>query len=305
MAKARILVIRGGAIGDFILTLPALTALRRQFPGTQIEVLGYPKTVALALQAGLADRVQHIEARPLAGFFARHGELSSDWRNYFSDFNIIISYLYDPDEIFRLNVARCSSAQFIQGPHRPVEAEKIHATKVFLKPLERLAIYDAEFVPELRIPAAAARNSTTVAFHPGSGSESKNWPESKWKKLLGDLAIRTNLEFLLIGGEAEGSRLERLASGLDAARLRIAQNLPLADLAVQLQACAGFVGHDSGITHLAAALGLPCLALWAHTEQSVWQPLGRHVTILQESAGLHALAVPRVLDELLRMLERA
>ena len=64
----KILVIRGGAIGDFVLTLPAITALRSRFPEAQLEVLGDPHIVQLARVAGLVDRVQGIEARALAGF---------------------------------------------------------------------------------------------------------------------------------------------------------------------------------------------------------------------------------------------
>src|SRR5439155_16837646 len=96
--RGKILVIRGGAIGDFILTLPAIAALRRQFPDAHLEVLGYPHIAQLALAGGLVDRVQAIEARGLAGFLARDGELSEDLRDYFSEFDFIIFYLYDPDE---------------------------------------------------------------------------------------------------------------------------------------------------------------------------------------------------------------
>jgi heptosyltransferase-3 len=93
--KGKILVIRGGAIGDFILTLPAIAALRKEFSNAHLEVLGYPHIAHLAFAGGLVDRVQPIEARALAGFFARNGELSEDLRDYFSEFNIIVSYLYD------------------------------------------------------------------------------------------------------------------------------------------------------------------------------------------------------------------
>ncbi|PYI86080.1 MAG: hypothetical protein DME26_09685, partial [Verrucomicrobia bacterium] len=130
--KPKILVIRGGAIGDFILTLPALAALRRQFPQAHLEVLGYPHIVQLALAGGLVDRAQPIEARGLAGFFARGGELASELVDYFSEFDIVISYLYDPDEIFQTNVGRCLHGQFIAAPHRPDETKRLHATKVYL-----------------------------------------------------------------------------------------------------------------------------------------------------------------------------
>ena len=100
-SRGKILVIRGGAIGDFILTLPAIAALRQQFPQAHLEILGYPHIAQLAQIGGLVNRVQSIEARALAGFFARGGELAGDLAGYFSGFNIIVSYLYDPDEIFR------------------------------------------------------------------------------------------------------------------------------------------------------------------------------------------------------------
>ena len=97
--RGKILVIRGGAIGDFILTLPVLAALRAQFPGTRLEVLGYPHIANLALLGEAADRVQSIEARELAGFFAKGGALAPALAEYFAGFHLIISFLYDPDRV--------------------------------------------------------------------------------------------------------------------------------------------------------------------------------------------------------------
>src|SRR5436190_3424674 len=167
--RGKILVIRGGAIGDFILTLPAITALRGHFPEAHLEILGYPHIAQLALAAKVVDRVQGIEARDLAGFFARKGDLSKELADYFSEFDVILSFLYDPDRIFQENVARCTKAQFITGPHRAQDAEPVHAAKVYLKPLERLAIFDADAVPNLFIgePSSPLHQ---LALHPGSGS---------------------------------------------------------------------------------------------------------------------------------------
>lgn len=300
-AKGKILVIRGGAIGDFILTLPVLSALRMQFPDAHLEVLGYPQVVQLALAAGLVDRVQPIEARALASFFARYGELPEDLRDYFSEFNIILSYLFDPDDIFRTNVARCSPAQFIQAPHRPNEAEFVHATHVFLKPLERLAIFEPDATPRLTFHVPRL-TPPCLALHPGSGSERKNWPQTKWSALIGRLLATTELQLLLVGGEAEGVRLEQLATGRPADRLRVARNLPLVELAQQLKSCVAFVGHDSGITHLAAALGLPCLVLWAESVEEIWRPQGQGITIVRDLLGINSLSVDRVMQELKPLL---
>jgi len=294
-------VIRGGAIGDFILTLPAIAALRRQFPEAHLEVLGYPHIVQLAITAGVVDCTQSIEARALAGFFARNGSLDESLKDYFSEFDLIVSYLYDPDHIFQTNVRRCSPAQFIEGPHRPEEADGIHASKIYMKPLERLAIFDADPVPRLELGGVRQRSfSGSLALHPGSGSETKNWPEEKWAQLLQLLVNSTQPALILVGGEAEGERLHRLSGPWAPARVRMAQSLPLPELAKRLAECSGFIGHDSGISHLAAALGLPSLLLWGNTSEETWRPPGEGVIVLRSPSGLNALSVADVWSAVMR-----
>jgi heptosyltransferase-2 len=296
----KILVVRGGAIGDFILTLPVLAALRERLPRARLEVLGYGHVAQLARAAGLVDDVRPIDARPLAAFFARDGELAPEWREYFAGFAMVISYLYDPDGIFQTNVARCTQARFIAGPHRPNEHAGVHATEVFLQPLERLAIFEADPVPRLLIDS---RPSTVnpIALHPGSGSERKNWPEAKWAELLAVMVGDTSRPLLLVGGEAEGDRLQRLAADLPSSRIQIALGLPLTELAQLLKDCPAFVGHDSGISHLAAALGVPVLALWGETAEAVWRPRGERVRVIREPSGLVHLSTARVRQELLAL----
>ena len=306
--RGKILVIRGGAIGDFILTLPAIAALRTQFPGAHLEVLGYPHIIELARAAGLVDRIQAIEARPLAAFFARHGELAEEWVDYFSEFDLIVSYLYDPDRIFEANVRRCTARQFIAAPHRPQENALVHASQVYLQPLERLAIFDADPLPRLSFNPQANRGHALV-LHPGSGSESKNWPEEKWAELVQRLLKTTDFNLLLVGGEAEGERLKRLSrsagNSMSPSRLRLAQNLPLVELARLMENCQIFVGHDSGISHLAAALGLSGLVLWADTSEKIWRPPSERMTVLRHSGGLAELPVSLVFDTLQQLMKSA
>jgi heptosyltransferase-2 len=295
--RGKILVIRGGAIGDFILTLPAIAALRLHFPEAHLEVLGYPHIAQLALAGGLVNRVQAIEARPLAGFFARGGELVEDMADYFSEFDLIVSFLYDPDRIFETNVRLCSPAQFIVAPHRPDEEGRMHATEVYLKPLERLAIFDADAAPRLSLSEETA-DPRLLAAHPGSGSERKNWPERKWAELLSRIMETTNYELLLIGGEAEAERLQRLRETLPAERVRLVQSVPLVELGRLMQECALFIGHDSGISHLAGALGLPGVILWGHSAQHIWRPPSEKMMLLEHPDGLEKLEIKTVLEAL-------
>jgi len=162
-----------------------------------------------------------------------------------------------------------------------------------LEPLKRLAIFDADPVPRLRIENTLKRE-LQLALHPGSGSEKKNWPEANWRELIQKLS---GSRLLLVGGEAEEGRLERLA---EVAPCELARSLPLAQLAARLGACSLFVGHDSGISHLAAAVGIPTIVLWGETTEAVWRPLGEHVSLIKDLANIsvdtvhNALTAPAI-----------
>jgi heptosyltransferase-2 len=120
--------------------------------------------------------------------------------------------------------------------------------------------------------------------------------------LIQQIAATADWHLLLVGGEAEGGRLERLAALMPSARCVLAQGLPLAELAQRIQSCAAFVGHDSGITHLAAAVGLPCVVLWADTLEEIWRPQGERLVILKEMTGVQTISVEKVMDELRRLI---
>lgn len=293
-----ILVVRGGAVGDFVLTLPVLAALRREFPGRRLTVVGRPGIAELARAGGLADEVLSIEARGLAGFLVRDGALDPGLSARFAAQSLIVSYLYDPEGIFRENIRCCSAARFLAGPHRPDESAGRHAADVFLAPLASLGISGAEAVPRLGLPdeppPADRSPAPCLAMHPGSGSPRKNWPEERWAELLRRLAGETAARLLLIEGEAEAGRTGRLAAELPRDRVEVARNLPLIALARRLTRCQGFAGHDSGITHLAAALGLRCVALWGGSNAAVWRPRSRRCALVADPGGLQALSPDRV-----------
>jgi len=293
-----ILVMRGGALGDFVLTLPALAALRKSFPAARLEILGYPRIAALAVAGGLAEAAHSIEAPALARYFAAN----APGTNRFAGYDLIVSYIFDPETVFEENVRReAPGAVFLKGPHRPDESGSIHATDVLLQPLRELGIEEADSEPRLKLSSEAERRGW-LALHPGSGSEHKNWPEANWGGLIREIIEKTRWNCLLVGGEAEVGRLERLPN-FDTGRskfcrIELAQNLPLVELARILQGCAGFVGHDSGVTHLAAAVGLPGLALWGETNANVWSPRSNRMKLIRHDKGLSRLPVEDVFGKL-------
>jgi len=282
-----ILVVRGGAIGDFILTLPAVGALRERWPKARIEILGYPHIIELANGRHYADAVRSIEAAAMAGFFVPGGELNEQLAAYFRRFNLVVSYLYDPDHIFAGNVRRCGVHQVIEASPRPSE---LHAAEHYCKPLESLAIYVERPLP-LVYPhdedrAFASRFFETadarpvVAIHSGSGSERKNWPAVKFAAVARWLVDEMDAQLLLVHGEADDVPVGQL-SQLIASRpfLRI-HGATLVELAAVLERCALFIGNDSGVTHLAAAVGTPTVALFGPASLPIWEPRGERVCVV-------------------------
>jgi len=160
-----------------------------------------------------------------------------------------------------------------------------------------LTIFDGDPVARLSIEAELPLMSF-LALQPGSGSDSKNLSEKKWKELIEYLLNNTSLQLLLIGGEAEGEKLQRLAQDLPIDRLEILQNIPLSILAKRLVRCRGYIGHDSGVTHIASALGLPTLVLWGPSCEAVWRPLGERVRILNSNNQLSKITLNDIVREL-------
>src|SRR5436853_7872539 len=135
----RILVMRGGSIGDLILTLPALKALRHASSRAHVEILGYKHIAVLAENRFYAQAVRSIEHGPLASFFAKNSELPAELANYFVSFDLIISYLFDPDRIFENNLRRCGVENLLCGPDKIVESAE-HAARQLAQPVEEMGI---------------------------------------------------------------------------------------------------------------------------------------------------------------------
>lgn len=291
----RALVIRGGALGDFLLTLPVLHALREAAPDARLEVLAYPGIAALAKTAGLIDDVRSIEYGPLAGFFTKGPEQAAGLRDYFGSFDLIVSYLYDPDGIFAGNLREAGVRRLVQGPHRPAAAA--HAIDQLAAPLASLGIPLAGRSVRLAVEPAK-HESPVIAIHPGSGSAAKNWPSDCWRQLAEKiLAADPQARLAVIGGEADAAALGAMR-GLGE-RVEHWENLPLPELAARLAGARLYAGHDTGVSHLAAACGVPSLLLFGPTDPGVWAPPHEHVRVLRAPDGkLEDLSVPNVLNAL-------
>jgi heptosyltransferase III len=307
----RILVLRGGALGDFLVTLPALGLLRAKWPAARIELVGNAPAAELGRLGGYLDAVhsQH-EARWSALY--RDTPLPPILAAWLGDFDLVVNFWADPDGTLVRRFPVRPGQTIVAGTAVPALAP---AARHFCEPLRELGLSTADFRSRLKMGSVvpdAPPPSRPTAVHPGSGSASKNWPVSRWLELI----RRLDPPILLVLGEAElgtwnASLLSRLRTvgGLRERRqhrlretrcggLEFAVNLPLPALAAALAGCGRFIGHDSGVSHLAASVGTPSVLLFGSTDPAMWAPPGGHVRVIHRGAAIDAISVEAVLDAL-------
>jgi len=309
--SARVLVIRGGAIGDFILTLPAIRLLRENIPACHLEVLGYTGIAELAKAAGWADAVRALDHRDMAMLFAPGAPIADEVADYLRSFTLVVSYLFDPDGHFCENLKRIGVTTLIECPHR-VQPDQGPAAAQLARPLSQLAMFLDDPAPIIRVKPEVILphpqpGEMSLVVHVGSGSETKNWPLENWFHLIRSMQQQQSIRIILLTGEAEEARgMTETLDGADWSGLFFERwhQVPLVTLAARLnglalQGATSFVGHDSGISHLAAACGLDCLLLFGPSDPAIWAPQNPGVRLLRAPEGdLRALTPEAVLHQL-------
>jgi len=278
---ARLLILRGGALGDFLVTLPVLTALRARWPDGYLELVGYPHYAELARAAGLVDRVTSLHGARIARLYALDAQLPDDLVTWIRSFDFILTFLHDPEGVVQDNLKRAGARTVL---YTTPLVTRSHAVDHLLKPLESLAIYAAGAAPRLILPPGEpARTPPYAVLHPGSGSARKNAPLEIFLRLARALEQDRGWTPIFLTGEADEAVADALARpGAPGTHLA---NRPLPEVAHLLNHAAAYAGNDSGITHLAAALGIPTLALFGPSDPEQWGPRGARVRIVSAPGG--------------------
>ncbi len=293
MNPTSLLILRGGALGDFLITLPLLKALRERWPGARIELAGNPRAAELAVLDGTLDAAHdQVEARWSQLY--RNAPLAASFRAWLESFDLVLSFWPDPDGDLARHFPLNPGQLYIAGS--PVVTTR-PACAHFFAPLGGINL-PAPRPARLTLPPYLANEVTSrladdpsrIAIHPGSGSARKNWPAGQWRELIGLLSPHSVL--IILGDAEQAIRQEMLAQASE--RIHILDNWPLPVLAAALARCRLFIGHDTGIGHLAAAVGTPCLLLFGPTDPAVWAPPGKHVTVLQGDPDLAGITAGRV-----------
>lgn len=315
------LVIRPGALGDLLLTLPALEGIRTAAPGGRIEVLARGEGRHL-LGPPLVDAVGWIESAGFAPLFGR-APLPGGLRERLGSASAAIAYLPDPDGRVAGNLGACGISRvevfdpLAAARRDAAEGRRRHVSEILGEPLRRLGVPIASGSPRLALrpppapgPAGEVPGAPRpwIGIHPGSGTEAKCAPAG----LFADLARRVRDALggtpVFLQGPDPPDRLQvgRIVDRLEPWIPPVLGPLPILEFAARLLSLDAYVGCDSGATHLAGLLGVPAVAIFGPTDPAVWGPLGPSVrTLGGPPAGFPGAGAEGILGEVRGLLRGA
>jgi heptosyltransferase III len=274
----RVVVVFPGALGDLLLALPALRALRRHHAGAPLTLVVNDWLRPVAALARMADDLVPLDAAASAGLFG--GAATPPW---LAGRPLVYSFLGGGDEGFRARVtAAATSVRFLRV-ERGGSGE--HAALAYARalgvPLAARALAAEGAVappPSDRTTALlAALGGSVLALHPGAGTRAKRWDVAGFVQVAHWWEARGGRVAVLLGPAEAGEPAIPLGTEV--------REWPLPDLAALLAATALYLGNDSGVSHLAGAVGARGVALFGPTQPRRWRPASRRIVPLHAASS--------------------
>ena len=294
----RLLSIIPGAIGDFVLTLPAVAWLRSRLRPDWLELWVSRVNLPLARSLGYADGAlalqdTGIESYPPAQRCLRRMQTFDRILSWWGSGN--------PEFVDRVRAIH-PQVDFLRA--LPREAD-LHMVEFRRAQLNRIFESTPGFpaTPQIHWTEdedrfagefwAARPGNLRVAVHPSASGARKRWPAQKFARLGRSLSRDPNRRLLLLEGPLDSDVVNEVRAGLaeDSPRWEPVRIQNLARLAAVLSRCQLYIGNDSGITHLAAALGVRTIALFLETDPRVWAPRGPRVQLLRRPSLEQVLSI--------------
>lgn len=270
---ARTLVVHPGALGDVLLAVPALRALRARDPGDRLTLAAQPGPGGLLAALGVVDEAAAFESLGLEALFVDDGQrpevpaLERAAR--------VVSWFGAGDPVF---VARLRSvhpgavvASATGDGQQPVWRHLLGTVGAADERREPIAVSPAllEEGEQALETAGCDRRAPLLVVHPGAGGLAKRWPVEGFVRVLEAVSRRRSLTVVIHQGPADAEAALALGARLASARVMVEPSLPR--LAGALCQAAAYLGNDSGVSHLAAAVGTPAVVLFAAAALR-WRP---------------------------------
>jgi len=292
--KESFLIIHQGALGDLILSLPALYSLRLFYERIPWTMAGNLEILSLLHNRFYAQEIISIHQKEWAWLFQEKMAIPDPFRNYLSSFQKAYLFSAHQPEILLRGLNRAGLAKVLWIPSFPDVEQRTS-----------LQLLQREILESQNIPWIESRNYIfpaqedlreahdflshhlkiddklpLFAIHPGSGSPHKNWPLQRFIETAGEIRKRKYAQSIFMLGPVEEETDPILIKTLLAQDFPIIRGLSLPVLAGVLSHCKGFLGNDSGVSHLAGAVGIPTVVIFGPTDPSLWSPKGKTVRIL-------------------------
>ncbi len=275
--RRRALVVRIGALGDVLLTRRLAHSL--SLAGLRSTLFAPERHAALLRADPWIDGVFDSESPRFAGAFA------GTWPEEHGRFDVAVLISQSVELCRAAKAAAKTVIQIPPGPSRddaPIAQQWTDAASAACRPFTGK-------LPLLITDLGRAVVSGATLIHPGSGSPQKCWPIERFVRVSRTLQVEGH-RLLWIRGPAE-AHFPGGASGFE-----VIEHPSLEVLSATLASARLFIGNDSGISHLAAAVGAPTIVIFGPTSDSVWRPDGPRVQTIRSALGeLDAVRVAEVM----------
>ena len=298
-----ILVIDFGQLGDVVMSLPSLRALRERFGLAQITVaVGKPGGEIIGM-SGYADKVIEVDRVALRDGFkplsvVRIFQVAKDVRrrqfdfvidlHSFAETNLLGFFSGASKRLFSRRRGRSLDLLANFKPAPPVEENnrERHQVDRYLDVLRPLGITEAERVPRLTTrfeddreidrllrKSRAEMGAPLIGLFPGAGHESRRWPLEKFAQLADALVRNDAVRPIVFAGPEERALIPQIRKIFPSSTVVLDQ-LSIRQLAASLARLAVFVSNDTGPLHIAAAVGVPIVLLLDGRAPDSYIPLG-------------------------------
>jgi len=289
-SQRTILVIHPGGLGDVLLSIGALAAMRTALPQHRIILLTGSDVGHLLGQCGVIDESLPIESSRLSALFSGRAQISAIQQDLLRRCDLVVGWLSDHDGSIRRTLQEFGIPRVTL--QSPADAGCHHQSERFLQTLKGEFPVDTNSPIRLRLPDQVLQAGMDalravgiepavplIACHPGSGSGHKCVKADLWGTLLQGCRARRLTPVVVLGPADD--QAGKAIQAQDIPELPILRPRSITMLAAILAQAQGYIGHDSGVTHLAALLGVPTVAMFGPTDERQWAPRGAHVTIVR------------------------